>query len=371
MKSIHYSCRGESHILADKVCQDCSYSAAGEDVSIAIVCDGHGGSRYFRSDIGAQIAVETTRECIENFVKGTDAQLFANKPFTQKEAATEVSEDTDKAFRWLFESIIRNWRAKIEEHAKATPVSEEERGKVEARYIADFEDNNELEKTYGCTLMCYVHTPLYWLAFHIGDGKCIAFDEEGRWSEPIPWDERCFLNKTTSLCDSSAIDKFRYCYCGDGSSPLAVFLGSDGIDDSFGESENMVNFYIQVLKLIAEKGDEEAAKAIEETLPQLSKIGSKDDMSVACVYDESRLSRSIKSLIAWQKGNVEAKISKADDRIASLHNKISELEKTLRSITKAEIDLQYAQQDLDKAIKEKRTLTDKRDIFAKELDEWL
>ena len=48
------------------------------------------------------------------------------------------------------------------------------------------------------------------LHFILAMGKCIAFNEDGSWHEPIPWDEKCFLNKTTSLCDSSAIDEFRY-----------------------------------------------------------------------------------------------------------------------------------------------------------------
>ena len=55
------------------------------------------------------------------------------------------------------------------------------------------------EKLYGCTLMCYVQAPTYWFAFHLGDGKCFAFANDGTWKEPIPWDDRCFLNKTYQM----------------------------------------------------------------------------------------------------------------------------------------------------------------------------
>lgn len=41
---------------------------------------------------------------------------------------------------------------------------------------------------------------------------------------------------------------------------LLLFLGSDGIDDSFGATENTVNFYIQVLKLLVDKSEETAYK---------------------------------------------------------------------------------------------------------------
>lgn len=62
----------------------------------------------------------------------------------------------------------------------------------------------KLEKIYGCTLMAYVRTNKYWFAFHLGDGKMISFDEEAQWKEPVLWDDRCFLNKTTSICDADA-----------------------------------------------------------------------------------------------------------------------------------------------------------------------
>ena len=121
-------------------------------------------------------------------------------------------------------------------------MSEWEINNVPKKYQDELSQNLNPEKIYGCTLMCYVQTSTYWFAFQIGDGKCFAFTEDGKWLEPIPWDEQCFLNKTTSMCDSRAIDEFRYCYQGDGVYPMAIFLGSDGIDDSFGANENIVNF---------------------------------------------------------------------------------------------------------------------------------
>lgn len=375
MKDLHYSCQGESHILVNKVCQDASFSQTADGVSMAIVCDGHGGARYFRSDVGSKMAVEATRTCVSAFVKEVDIKLFAGKPFTQKQAITSEASanaptkdtQTDKALRQLFSSIIYSWHKKMEEHAQSAPLTDEEREKVDARYIADFKSGKGLEKTYGCTLMCYVCAPGYWFAFHVGDGKCIAFDENGNWCEPIPWDERCFLNKTTSLCDSSAIDEFRYCYEGDGHFPLAVVLGSDGMDDSFGESENMVNFYVQVLKLLASKGEEDARKTIEEALPQLSKIGSKDDMSIAVVYDDEILSEKVPQLIAWQKNNVGTRLNKVNDRILKLRVTIESLEAYGLNSQKAMIDYQYAQQDLKRAFEDKRTLADKWNKFSKEL----
>ena len=256
----------------------------------------------------------------------------------------------------------------MEQHANETPLTDEERQNVEPHYIEDFENRIELEKTYGCTLMCYVRTPDYWFAFHIGDGKCIAFDEEGRWYEPVPWDNRCFLNKTTSLCDSSALDEFRYCYEGDGKFPFAIVLGSDGMDDSFGETENMVNFYVQVLKLLANECQDNALQTIKDTLPQLSKMGSKDDMSVAIIYDDKILSDKVMRLISWQKNNVGDMIAKNNERILKLRDTISKLESKGLSSRKVMIDYQYAKTDLIRAFETKRKLAERWNKFSKELN---
>ena len=376
MKDLHHSCQGESHILSNKVCQDSSYSSTSDTMSIAIVCDGHGGARYFRSDVGSRFAVDATKECVQAFVSEIDVNLFKNKPFTQKEAlSSEASsniytKDTnvDKALRQLFSSIIYCWRKKITQHSQSTPLSEKEKSSIKADYLSDFEKGIGIEKTYGCTLMCYVYTAHFWFAFHIGDGKCIAFDDNGTWFEPIPWDEKCFLNKTTSLCDSSAIEEFRYCYCGDGNNPIAVFLGSDGIDDSFGETENMVNFYVQILKLINKEGLETAVANIQETLPQLSKIGSKDDMSIACIYDEESLRKKEKHLVGWQKRNIENQLFETNKRILKYKEEITRLGKCDLRNQKLMIDFQYAKQDLSKAFELKHSLANKWNKICEEID---
>ncbi len=375
MRCLHHSCQGESHIISNKVCQDASYSASDSRMSLAIVCDGHGGERYVRSDIGAHAAVDVIKACVESFIENAGCQMFKGKTFTQRRAITSEQKDEvlikespiDKALRQLFSSIIYNWRDKIYAHAANNPLTDAERSLLSSEAQAKFEGNEDIEKSYGCTLMCYICTSSFWLAFHLGDGKCIAFDKKGEWCEPIPWDERCFLNKTTSICDADAINEFRYCYCGDGSFPVAVFLGSDGMDDSFGLDENMVNFYIQVLKLIAHEGEESAYNTIVETLPQLSKIGSKDDMSIACVYNETVLLDCIDFLIGWQMRNVEESISEINKRITILLEKVERFSHIELTSQKSMIEYQYATKDIAKLYEQKKGLADRWNKFAAEL----
>ncbi len=375
MKALHYSCQGESHKATDKVCQDYSYSEVSDRLAIAIVCDGHGGKRYFRSDVGAKYATEITKKCVTEFIDGVGDELFKGKAFTQVSALnTEIKNENydkktkvDVAMRQLFSSIIYRWQENIRFHAYNTPLTDEERSTLAPQYVADFENKESLEKTYGCTLMCYVRTDAFWLAFHLGDGKFIAFNKAGEWSEPIPWDERCFLNKTTSLCDNDALDEFRYCYQGDGEYPPIVFLGSDGIDDSFGETSNMVNFYAQVAKMFATEPFEACVASIESTLPELSVRGSQDDMSVACVYDETILPEVTKGIISWQQCNVLETIRKLNERIEKYGKEYDNYVKRGNLSDKEKIDQQNTLKALKRAYEFKRDQAKMYDRFSQEL----
>lgn len=365
MDALNFSCQGESHIATGKVCQDYSYSKVFENGNaMAIVCDGHGGKRYFRSDIGAKIAAEVTERNVQIFLEEVGPTLLKGKSFSQEETISGQidKQDFDKlspvetAFRQLFASIISGWNVKVLEHASQNPIREEEKTDLESKWIDDFNNGLSLEKVYGCTLIVYASTLEFWFAFQIGDGKCFSFNKKGQWEEPIPWDERCFLNKTTSICDSSAIDEFRYCYQGDGNFPIAIILGSDGIDDSFGAEENQANFYVQILKSLVKSGIASTLSEIESTLPQLSKIGSQDDMSIAMAFDMERVKEAYPHLIQWQIDNINSLIAKEDETIAKAKNIQSSLENIERPTRQNMIDLQYANADEKRAIASKEKL---------------
>lgn len=378
IESYNFSCLGESHKADNKPCQDASFSTVYDDgLAIAIVCDGHGGERYFRSDVGSRMATEVIRDSVKTFVENVDKSMFVGQPFTAEEAITseeviKKQKPVDKAFRQLFSSIIYQWNQKIADHADNTAVSEWEQEHVPQKYLEELHTSETFEKLYGCTLMVYVQTPDYWFAFHLGDGKCVSFHQEGvLWQMPIPWDERCFLNKTTSLCDSNAINEFRYCYEGDGKFPMAVFLGSDGMDDSFGEDPNLVNFYIQVVKMLVTEGREATIKSIESDLPQLSKIGSKDDMSVAFIYNIDKLKAHITDFIQYQIDLVKDAIHQTDERIRTLSRKLKTAEKSILSDEKTRIEADYARQDIAHANDNRIKLLYKYDLLMQQLTKML
>lgn len=384
MNCIEHHCQGESHKSSDKPCQDYAYAESSNGLSIAIVCDGHGGERYFRSQIGSKFATEITKAAIHEYVKSMETSfenkeqksIFDGLPFTSYSAAnatdSQVDSDTHKSLIWLFSSIIRHWNLKIAQHAMETDLTDWELNHVEQKYLDEFlakknSEGSTFEKTYGCTLMAYVQTPTYWFAFHLGDGKCVSMrmeNEELVCEQPIPWDERCFLNKTTSLCDSNALEEFRYCYQGNGEFPLAVFLGSDGMDDSYGDGYNLYNFYIQLFKLIIRKGEDKAYKELVKSLPIISKIGSKDDMSVASVYDDSNLTEAFFMLTGYQKSELNKQLDDIERKILDLEEKIESAGNYDSLSRSQQINIDYAKKDLSKA-KEKASKLDYKIRFIK------
>ena len=334
-------CQGESHKATDKPCQDYSFSSQMATHTIAIISDGHGGTRYYRSEVGSRLLTEVTARCLSEFAEGIPQESFSGKPFS----TVAVGDTMPSELQQLFGAIVVGWRNAVMEHAGQHPLNKTEQA------IAVPQDEHELEKTYGCTLIAALRTPSYWLAFQVGDGKCVALQADGTPYEPIPWDDRCFLNKTTSICDTDALSRFRCCYGGVDTAPVAIFLGSDGIDDSFGEEENLYNFYVQLAKGFVRDGYESTVSDLERTLPVLSRRGSQDDMSVSGIYDD-RIQSLLPQLVHWQIGRMRVKL---DD----LSNKTAQSWSNIVKGAFNPTDRKVAYNDLTRYGKEKIELTER------------
>ena len=106
-------------------------------------------------------------------------------------------------------------------------------------------------------------------------------------------------------------------------------------------------------------------KEIQETLPELSKIGSKDDMSLSLVYDKSQLEMIYPRLLDWQIENIEQLIKIQEERIANYQTKKAEIEKTELE-DKAKIEYSYAEAEIEKAETEKSRLIKRIDMLYEE-----
>ena len=343
MLTFHHTCIGSSHLASGKPCQDASYCETSDRMSIAIVSDGHGGANHSRSDIGAQMALRAARYVIDN------------NPLTSW---------SDPYIRpALLDEIVRSWRDLVTEHYNMIHALDEIDNTPLFEDISQ-ENSQEINILYGCTLMVACVHPNGWFAFQIGDGKCVTinriqtcldssennstFNIQKMVTEPVPADDRCFLHMTTSLCDPNATNEFRFCGGNAETTPVAIFLGTDGIDNSWGTEDALHNFYIEVLKHCTSA--EDVTRDLEEALPQLSQAGCQDDMSIAAIVDKDLLAKNIVHLIQHQIIRCERDINEHTQRqehfaslVISLKEQAQLPENADNEHLKRDIDYHYRQ----------------------------
>lgn len=325
MQAFHLSSQGASHIKKNKECQDASESFYNENCAIAIVCDGHGGDDYVRSASGSAFACAVAKANILNFIENVDKD--------------ELVRHHQKLIHNLEASIISAWNEAVYTHYESHPFTESEIAVLFDRAKRKYLQEKRIESAYGTTLIAVACTENYWFGIHIGDGKCVAVNPEGKFVQPIPWDEKCFLNATTSICDSDALNRFRSFFSE--KLPVAVFVGSDGIDDCFSTEQQLNNLYKTVLYSFASSDFDSAVTDLGDYLPRLSAKGSGDDVSIAAVLDLDKIGE-IDAVREFDKDKEKARVEE-NARIAA--EKLEEERKRVE----AERAEQFHQQQVQRA----------------------
>jgi serine/threonine protein phosphatase PrpC len=300
-KSFAVTVTGGSHIKQGKGCEDSSFKRDGSGVSIAVVADGHGDANCFRSAKGSQLAAACAAKGIHDFVEFHESKsspgLFGKK-------AVPAQEYFDKALHDLVKHIIALWQVKVEEDYTAFPFTAEELEKADDKHRKRFEaDKGNGSKAYGTTLIAAAITPRCWFGLHIGDGRLTALYPDGTYDQPVPWDEKCYLNVTTSLCDDDSLEQAR-CYFSFHkvkAPPVAVFLCSDGVDDNYPVDENekhLFKLYRTIALTFSEDGFDSTYKQLIDLATSFATKGKGDDTSIAGFIDMKTLKHAVP---AWKK----------------------------------------------------------------------
>ena len=327
-KAFHMSERGESHLHDGRICQDSSASFSDECGTVAVVSDGHGGCDYVRSQIGSAMACEAAVKNIRRLFENISPEAFLAEP--------------DMMLIQLEAAIINDWNESVRSHYEANPFTEEELDCVSEKAGASYRSGHRIERAYGATLIAAAVTRDYWFGIQIGDGKCAAFDEAGICMQPIPWDEKCFLNKTTSICGSDALRDFRHFYSE--KIPTAVFMGSDGIDDSFKNEEDMYDFYKTILYAFSISDYTQAVDELMAYLPRLSKEGSADDVSIAAWMDMDALKSVVDKIKAeGEEAEEPEENKKTEEEKETIENEKSEEGNEAEEGKKAEEEIETAE----------------------------
>jgi len=191
----------------------------------------------------------------------------------------------------LEESIIQRWNSKVLSLIEGNPFKEDELSHLDEDVRNKMKDK-KLDyrfKAYGATLIVAVIGNGFWFGFQIGDGTFVM-KNNSKYSQPVELDELCVGTYTTSICGSDAIQRFHHAWGKE--TPDAILIATDGVDESFESEEGLYKFYDNVIKNSLD--DWEAnIKELKEYLPELSRKGSRDDISLAWIISDSDRTTSL------------------------------------------------------------------------------
>ena len=270
------SVRGAGHVRAGLPKQDAIdwLPEAGEGVPLTVaVSDGHGSAKYFRSDAGAALAVDTATRVMQEFLKG---QPGGAAPSAIKRTAEER----------LPQELVRRWKEAVEAALRDTPFSAEELeglAKKDGPAACQAVEASPL-LAYGATLVIVVVTESFILYLQLGDGDILAVTEAGEVSRPLAGDERLFANETTSLCTPNAWRDMRVRFQALTSVPPAlILLSTDGYANSFRDDAGFLKVGSDLLEIVRTDGLRKVRDSLEMWLTEASQAGSGDDITLGVV----------------------------------------------------------------------------------------
>lgn len=335
--------RGASHVERGIPCEDysCSYEDPDGRFSIAVVADGHGDSRCFRSSFGSRKVAEITSECFKEFAESMGNITEQDEEAYLRQLLTDSREQYNEMQR-IFSIIVSKWYAAVQEEFEENPPTEEELG--ENLTIEKVKEN--IPHVYGTTLIAALALPRFIILLQQGDGRCTVVYEDGSMDQPIPWDPRCEENVTTSMCDSDVLQSFRYCVINPEEKKVsAIFLFSDGVEDAYldtytdrgGKHGIMGGVYTFCKNLVCKLVENEQPDNLKEIFQEeylgsflpgfsetglFSRSGSGDDVSVAGLVKVNELLERVEAYqrdirqyqleenLFWKKKELDGKIRK-------------------------------------------------------------
>ncbi|MBR7039164.1 MAG: protein phosphatase 2C domain-containing protein [Oscillospiraceae bacterium] len=267
---------GASHLNSGTVCQDSSDFQATEHYAIAVVADGHGSKKHFRSDVGSRLAVEAAVAAVSQYY--TDPELFEET----------ICEDPERVIRNIEKNIIARWDQAVHTHFREHPFTPEEQRPFTETEFAKL----KLEAVYGTTLIIGVIGSCFTFGMQIGDGSLVIIEEDAMADMPIEDDETAPANVTASLCNSYAIDMFRSFFLPD--KALAVFVSTDGLYTSFRSTDDFLDYH----SIIASRLEKPEAfdRIVKRNLEKRTHFGTQDDISLSCAWDVEIMRNSLDAL---------------------------------------------------------------------------
>lgn len=275
---IEASVQGYSHERLNKPNQDRILFFQDQDNGLPIVLaisDGHGGSGYYRSERGAQFAVESAIEMCKLFL-ATNQNLLIGENFSQK-----------RLKETLCRSIVDEWNKRVKKDIQEKPIPNEDSSDKTDILKSKRPIEQNISTPYGATLLTVIVTNSELIFLQLGDGDILIIADNGDSIRPLPRDPRLIGNETTSLCTREAWDDF---ITGSISindvSPALIMVSTDGYANSYPDEESFQKVGQDILNLICcneagiDAGIDNIESNFKDWLNETSEKGSGDDITV-------------------------------------------------------------------------------------------
>ncbi len=283
------SVRGASHIRVDKPNQDAicwvPESGAGLPLILAL-SDGHGSTKYFRSNVGSQMAVESATTVLQTFL-------------TEQVEGASLSAIKRIAEERLPQSLVRAYSEQMHNHLAAHPFTD-----AEWQWLNDHDRDGLSARltveaapilAYGATLLVVLVTHTFIIYLQLGDGDILTVSKTGEVERPLPGDDRLFADETTSLCAPNAWRDFRFRFQAlseltHDRIPALILAATDGYGNAFRDEAGFLKVGSDLLEIIRSDGLDAVNNNLEQWLAEASQAGSGDDVTlgIICCTDPTK-----------------------------------------------------------------------------------
>ena len=233
--------------------------------------DGHGSAQYFRSDRGAQTAVEVAVEIGEELAMSD---------------ITDLSTIRREAQERLPQRIAQRWRERISRHLEEQPFTDEERAQLMAAKGARAVETLERDphSAYGATLLLVIVTSQFLLFAQLGDGDILRVDRDGVTSPAFPAPADSVGEDTASLCMDGAWREFQVqVFPLQNGPPPLILASTDGYSKSFKSDADFLRIGSDYLELFRSQGVEAVQARLRGYLMQATREGCGDDVTLGFV----------------------------------------------------------------------------------------
>ena len=285
------SIRGYTHIQRNLECQDRKLSRELEDGSLVLsVADGHGSRSCPYSGTGAELAVNTFCELIEELHSGFQNAGDLLSDYLNHQGSLKFAQTVERDWK----EAVQTYHLKVGLPMPMTQTGEE--------------DLNALYRLYGTTLLGLLIAPTFVFAFQIGDGDITYVDDGG--VQPVVVADKLLGVESHSLCSREAWKKavstvrfqpweqhyFEETYGPDTAAstvhfqsweqhlPCAFLLSTDGLSNSYADDEAFRQTCAQYFEALKTYGPDAVEENLPEWLSETSRLGCGDDTTLLMAY---------------------------------------------------------------------------------------